>query len=52
MSAFSKLVRRLKAKGAKNPNALAAYIGRKKYGTKRFQKMAEVGKRRHQRRRK
>jgi len=29
----------------KNPKALAAYIGRKKYGKKRFQQLAAKGKR-------
>lgn len=32
----------------RNPKALAAYIGRKKYGAKRFAKLAAAGrKRRH-----
>ena len=34
----------LKAKGAKDPGALAAHIGRKKYGAKKFGKMAAKGK--------
>lgn len=33
-----------KKKGIKNPGALAAYIGRKKYGKKKFQAMAAAGK--------
>ena len=33
-------------KGVKNPGALAAAIGRKKYGPSRFQRMATTGKRR------
>lgn len=33
-----------KASGAENPAAVAAAIGRKKYGKKRFQKMAAAGK--------
>lgn len=32
-----------------NPKALAAYIGREKYGDKRMQKMAKSGKKRHER---
>lgn len=32
-------------KGVKNPGALAAYIGRKKYGAKRFGKLAAHGRR-------
>lgn len=43
---FEKLTAELKAKGAKNPKALAAWIGRKKYKKKRFQKMAAVGRKR------
>lgn len=41
---FKKLVSQLKKKGASNPKALAASIGRKKYGKKRFQKLAAKGK--------
>ena len=33
-------------RGAKNPKALAAHIGREKYGKKKFQKLAAKGKRR------
>lgn len=35
-----------KRKGIKNPRALAAYLGRKKYGKARFQKLASAGRRR------
>jgi hypothetical protein len=38
-----KLARR---KGVRNPGALAAHIGRKKYGAKRMAKMAAAGRRR------
>jgi hypothetical protein len=41
---FKRLVRSLAAKGAKNPKALAAWIGRKKYGKKRFQELAAKGR--------
>ena len=41
---FRKLVKELSAKGAKEPKALAAAIGRKKYGKKRFQEMAAAGR--------
>lgn len=41
---FSKLEGSLAKKGAKNPGALAAWIGRKKYGTKRFQKLSARGR--------
>lgn len=30
-----------------NPDAVAASIGREKYGNKKMQKMAEIGKKRH-----
>jgi hypothetical protein len=33
-----------KSRKVTNPGALAAYIGRKKYGNKRFQEMAAAGK--------
>lgn len=45
MSRFSKLSNKLKSRGVKNPDALAAYIGRKKYGKKKFEKMSEAGRR-------
>lgn len=32
--------------GARNPNAVAAAVGRKKYGAKRMAKMAAAGRRR------
>lgn len=42
---FKKLVGQLRKKGGiSNPAALAASIGRKKYGKKRFQKLAAKGK--------
>lgn len=41
---FAALKGNLATKGAKNPGALAAYIGRKKYGKKKFQKLAAKGK--------
>jgi len=37
--------------GASNPSAVAAYIGRKKYGTKKFAKLSLIGKRRKKRKR-
>lgn len=33
-----------KKKGVKNPGALAAYIGRKKFGAKKFAKLSAKGK--------
>jgi len=41
---FKRLVKELREKGAKDPKALAASIGRRKYGKKRFQEMAAEGK--------
>ena len=44
---FAKLKGKLAhRKGIRNPGALAASIGRKKYGKKRFQKLAAHGRRR------
>lgn len=41
---FAALKQKLsKRKGVSNPGALAAYIGRKKYGKAKFQKMAANG---------
>lgn len=41
---FKKLKKALGKKGATNPGALAAWIGRKKFGAKRFNKMAQNGR--------
>lgn len=41
---FKNLSKKLVAKGARDPDALAAYIGRKKYGKDKFQKMAADGR--------
>jgi hypothetical protein len=41
---FHKLQSALAAKGAKNAPALAAYIGRKKFGAKKFSKLSAKGK--------
>lgn len=43
---FKTLTSKLKRKGARNPKALAAWVGRKKYGKKRFAKLAAKGRRR------
>jgi hypothetical protein len=40
---FDQLASKLAAKGASNPKGLAAYIGRKKYGKKKFQSLAAKG---------
>jgi len=39
-----------KKKGVKTPGALAAWIGRRKYGKKKFQAMSVAGKRKKKRR--
>lgn len=41
---FKQLTKKLAAKGAENPKALAAYIGRKKYGSSKMSKMAAAGR--------
>lgn len=41
---FSNLKKSLAAKGASNPGALAAYIGRKKFGAQHFAKLSAGGK--------
>lgn len=42
---FAKLEKSLKGK-VENPAAVAAAVGRKKYGKKKFQKMATAGRKR------
>ena len=43
---FKKLAKKLKEEGAEDPEALAASIGRKKYGKKKFQKFSQAAKNR------
>ena len=43
---FKKLTSKLKKRGAKAPKALAAWIGRKKYGKKKMASMAKKGRKR------
>lgn len=43
-SRFAAIAKGAKARGARNPEAVAAMIGRKKYGKANFQKMALKGK--------
>ena len=45
---FKELAHSFAHKGIENPGALAAKIGRKKYGKQRFQKLASRGKERHE----
>lgn len=41
---FRLLSQRLARRGVANPDALAAYIGRKKYGAKKFAQLAARGR--------
>ena len=41
---FAALENKLASKGARNPGALAAFIGRKKYGKAKFQSLSKHGK--------
>ena len=41
---FAKLKKKLGKKGVKNPAALAAHIGRKKYGKKKMAVMSAKGR--------
>lgn len=43
---FKALTEKLRARGAKNPRALAAWIGRKKYGVRKMAELAAAGRRR------
>lgn len=43
---FAQLTSKLASRGAKNPKALAAAIGRKKYGGKKMASLAAAGRRR------
>jgi len=40
-----------KKKGVRTPERLAAWIGRRKYGSKKFQKMAVAGKKKKKKKR-
>lgn len=44
---FAAVAKSAAAGGAANPGAVAAAIGRKKYGKAKFQKMAAAGRKRH-----
>lgn len=44
---FAKLRGELARRGAESPGALAAWIGRRKYGKGRFQELAAKGRARH-----
>jgi hypothetical protein len=42
---FKALTKKLSGKGVRDPKALAASIGRKKYGAKRFASLSAKGRR-------
>jgi hypothetical protein len=44
---FKKLANKMAREGVQDPDAVAASIGRKKYGNKKMTAMAEKGKARH-----
>lgn len=48
---FKALKRKLARKGARNPGGLAAFIGRKKFGKKRFAALGAAGRRKAVRKR-
>lgn len=41
---FKMLANKLARKGVEDPNALAASIGRKKFGSKKMSKLSQAGK--------
>lgn len=43
---FKKVAASARASGARNPNAVAAAVGRRKYGAKKMATMAAAGRRR------
>ena len=47
---FQALEKQLEKRGAKDPGALAAYIGRRKYGKQKMARLAAAGQRRAARR--
>jgi hypothetical protein len=49
---FKSLTKKLSRKGIKNPGALAAWLGRKRLGKAKFQKLAAAGRKRSAKRRK
>lgn len=44
---FKQVEDKARANGASNPAAVAAAVGRKKYGAKKMAKMASAGRKRH-----
>ena len=48
---FAAMKAHMEAEGMRDPGAAAAVVGRRKYGKKRFQRMAAAGRRRHSSRR-
>ncbi len=41
---FKRLVAELRRKGVKDPEALASWIGRKKHGKEKFQRLSDKGR--------
>ena len=41
---YKRLVKKLRSQGSDDPRALAAWIGRKKYGKAEFQRRAAAGR--------
>ena len=48
---FKKLANKMAREGVNDPDAVAASIGRKKYGNKKMASMAKKGKARHEKER-
>jgi len=46
---FRALTAKLRRRGVKNPKALAAWIGRRKFGKRRMAQLAAAGRRRRRR---
>lgn len=44
---FKSLANKFAREGVSDPKGLAAYVGRKKYGNKKMNAMAEKGRERH-----
>ena len=49
---FKALTKKLEAKGARNPKALSAFIGRKKLGAKKMAQLSVAGRKRKKAKRK
>lgn len=45
---FKKLANKFAKRGVDDPDALAAYVGRKKYGSKKMSSLSQKGRERHE----